>query len=284
MNVWVAASAAPPSPSTWPLTPPATFAAGSPAIQCAPTCTARSPNSPAWPDGAHDDGREHLAQHYYGHAWQLARESDPGHAAFIQRLMAHQANDLGHGRSCVQLAEAAVNHGRGRVDTATLGQLHLALARTRAAAGDARAARNALADAERCISAHRDGAERPWWALAMGAPGPLLATHTAKTLRELNDPAVERHLTASAHRWSADTHPRVRALNLCDLGDYHAERGHIEHACIVWDEALELLHGIDSARARTAITGIRTRLSPYRRRGIALAACTDMAAAHWLNA
>ncbi|MFF5264603.1 tetratricopeptide repeat protein [Actinomadura viridis] len=230
---------------------------------------------------AHDAGREELAQRYYLHAWQLARESDPAHAAFVLRLMAHQAIDLGHGRACIHLAEAARTAGRGRVDVATMGQFNLALARTHAAAGAAQAARAALAEAEDCINTHTPNADRPWWALAMGAPEPLLTTHTAKTLRALGDPAVEQQLRESVHRWDADTHPRVRALQLCELGRYHAERGHIGYACQAWHEALQLLNGVDSERARTAVTGIRTALSPFRRRGAADATRLDQMAARW---
>lgn len=230
---------------------------------------------------AHDAGREGLAQRYYLHAWQLARESDLAHAAFVLRLIAHQAIDLGHGRHCVHLAEAACTAGRGRVDDATLGQLNLALARTHAAAGDNRAARAALAQAERCITARTPDSDRPWWALAMGAPQPLLATHTAKTLRALADPAVEEHLHESVRRWDAATHPRVRALQLCDLGAYYAEHGRLEPACHAWTSALHLLDGVDSARARTAVSGIRTALSPFRRRNIADAHRLDALAARW---
>lgn len=230
---------------------------------------------------AHDAGRAGIAQRYYQHAWRLAREADPRHAAFILRLMAHQAIDLGHGRHCIHLAEAALATARGQVDTATVGQLHLAVARTRAARGDARAARAALADAERHINAHRTDAERPWWSTVMGDPQALLATHTAKTLRTLGDPAAEQHLWESVRRWDPRTHPRVRALNLCEVGGMYAERGHLERACDVWGQALQLLDGVDSARARDAVAEIRTALSPFRRRGIAEAASTDTMAAHW---
>ncbi|WP_143220864.1 hypothetical protein [Actinomadura sp. CNU-125] len=233
---------------------------------------------------AHDTGRPGLAQRYYLYAERLAAESAPGHAAFIRRLRAHQAIDLGHGRACVDLAESAVAAGKGRVDPATLGQLHLAVARTRAAAGDGHEARVALREAERCIARPTADADRPWWALAMGVPEPLLATHTAKTLRELNDPAVTGHLQASVDRFDPVTHPRVRALNLIDLGGYHAERGNLEHACGAWSEALGLLDGVNSARARTAVTGIRSAASPYRSRGNTEIRRVDTAATRWLAA
>ncbi|MEV3926956.1 hypothetical protein [Actinomadura coerulea] len=232
---------------------------------------------------AHDQGRDGLAQRYYLHAWQLAREADPAHAGFILRLMAHQAIDLEHGRHAVHIAEAARTATRGRTDTATLGQLHLAEARAHAAAGNARAARTALSNAERSINTHTSGADRPWWASAMGAPQPLLATHTTKVLADLGDPAAEQHLTAAVGRWDPDLYPRVRALNLCDLGGYHAKRSAIEPACQALNEALELLQGITSARARTAVTQIRGLLSPHRRRGGAALARTDALAANWLN-
>ncbi|GLZ14900.1 Tat pathway signal protein [Actinomadura sp. NBRC 104425] len=228
---------------------------------------------------AHDAGHEGLAQRYYQHAWHLASTADDTHAAFILRLMAHQAIDLGHGRHCVDLAESALTTARGRVDSATLGQLHLAVARTRAARGDARAARRALTTSERCIAAAPT--ERPWWAGAMGDPSALLATHTAKALRALGDAAVDEHMWESIRRWNPTTHPRVRALNMCDLGELYAERGHIEPACEIWADALHLLHGVDSARAHNAVRAIRTALSPYRQRGITDATRVDAMAARW---
>ncbi|MEU4827729.1 hypothetical protein AB0H37_38195 [Actinomadura sp. NPDC023710] len=233
---------------------------------------------------AHDQGRDGLAQRYYLHAWQLAREADPAHGAFVLRLMAHQAVDLGHSRHAVHIAECARAAARSRADTATLGQLHLAEARAHAATGNARAARTALNKAEHCINTHSSGAERPWWASAMGAPQPLLATHTAKVLADLGDPSAQRHLAAAVRRWSPDLYPRVRALNLCDLGSYHAKRGAVEPAYEALKEALELLHGITSARARTAVIQFRAMLSPHRNRGGAAVAHTDELAAQWLNA
>ncbi|MEU8309816.1 hypothetical protein AB0C84_40220 [Actinomadura sp. NPDC048955] len=232
---------------------------------------------------AHDQGRDGLAQRYYLHAWQLAREADPAHGAFILRLMAHQAIDLEHGRHAVHIAESARAAARGRTDTTTLGQLHLAEARAHAAAGNARAARTALNNAERSINTHTTGADRPWWASAMGAPQPLLTTHTAKVLADLGDPAAERHLAAAVSRWDPDLYPRVRALNLCDLAGYHAKRGATEPACEAVIEALELLQGITSARARKAVAQCRGMLTPHRHRGGAALARTDALAAQWLN-
>jgi hypothetical protein len=227
---------------------------------------------------AHDAGLEGLAQRYYLHSWQLAQESDPrAQAAWVLRIMAHQAIDAGHGRDCVDLAEAALAGGQGRVDPATEMLLWLTVARTRADCGDRTEALAAVARAERLPVNGRDGAPR--WAARAGDHQALLASHTAKTLRSLGDGAALEHMWRSVDRWDAHTYPRVRGLNMISAGSLHCAQGNLDDACSAWSEALGLLQGVDSARVRDAVSGVRASLAPYRLRGVGAARQVDALAA-----
>ncbi|MEU6035946.1 hypothetical protein ABZ801_11090 [Actinomadura sp. NPDC047616] len=64
-----------------------------------------------------------------------------------------------------------------------------------------------------------------------------------------------------------DTYPRVPALNKCDLGELHAARGDIESVGS-WADAVQLLRGVDAARAPNAVRPVRTALSFSWQRGI----------------
>ncbi|WP_133741214.1 hypothetical protein [Actinorugispora endophytica] len=230
---------------------------------------------------AHDAGLKGLAQRYYLHAYQLAEESSGTHAAYVLRILAHQAMDTGVSEHCVDLAEAALSRARGKVPAETESLFQLTLARAHAGERSPRPALRALAAAERLVDqAGHD--EAPRWASLGGPTEARLTNQGGKALAALGDLAgAEEQYRRSAACWNPSTHPRIHALTLADLGAVQAGRGHLEAACETWSTALDSMTGVRSARADTAVTDIRTHLRGYRRRGVPTATVLDAKARQW---
>lgn len=217
---------------------------------------------------AYDVGLESLAQRYYLQAYHLASQSaDPGHSAYVLRIMAHHALDIHQPGHSVAAAEEAWR--RAQHHSPQLQSLYaFTVSRAAAATGDARQAGIWLARAE-TLTAHADESSTPTWVSLGGSPQARMASQGAKTLT-----ALGRHRDAeplygrAAGRWDPSTHPRVLALALNNLGRAQAEQGHLEQACATWTRAAQGLTvaADSSARARTALTDIRATLAQPRHR------------------
>ena len=232
---------------------------------------------------AHDLGRTGLAQRYYLHAADLARESSPAQVAYCMRILAHQAMDLDHSQHCVELADAALLLTKDRVDADTESLFWLTAARAHAASGSPRQARAMLTRAERVLNRSRGDASPPWVSLG-GSAQARLANHTGKTLRALGDlAAAEKQFAQAARCWNRTTHPRIHALTLTELADAQCARGAVEKACQTWNQAMEEMAGIRSARTREAVKAMRKHLASYRRRGLAVVSQLDARASAFLQ-
>ncbi|MFC4565022.1 tetratricopeptide repeat protein [Nocardiopsis mangrovi] len=230
---------------------------------------------------AHDAGRRGLAQRYYLHAYQLADESASPHAAYVLRILAHQAMDTGVSEHCVDLADAALARVKGRTSPETEMLFHLTAARAHAAERNTRPALRALATAEKLIDqAGQD--ESPRWASLGGPAEARLTNQGGKALTALGDLiGAEEQYRRSAACWNPATHPRIHALTLADLGEAQVRRGHLGEACDTWSTALDSMAGVRSARARDAVADIRAHIRTYRGRGVPEAARLDARAARW---
>ncbi|GIG00256.1 Tat pathway signal protein [Catellatospora citrea] len=230
---------------------------------------------------AHDLGYSGLAQRYYLHSYQLASEADPhAHAAYGLRILAHQAMDLGLREHCVDLADAALDRVKGRVDPDTESLFWLTAARAHAADGSSQEARSALSTAERLLDRSL-GDAAPEWASLGGPAEARLANQSGKALQAMGDlKAAEEQLRRSARCWNAATHPRIHALTLADLAETQCAQGNVEAACQTWNSALDGMTGIRSARTRDAITIMRANLAVYRRRGLTAAQRLETRAAN----
>jgi hypothetical protein len=216
---------------------------------------------------AHDAGLESLAQRYYLQAYHLAsRGGDEAHAGYVIRILGHHALDIGRTNRCADLAAAAWARAEGRCDAQTLSLFALNLARSHAAAGEPRETARWLIRAER-LAARAGDEPKPRWVTLGGTPEARLASQTAKTFTALGRHADAEPLYAHAgNRWSAATHPRVRALDLHLLGSTQAAQGHLEQACATWTAAVPTLREVRSARTRRALADIRASLSTSRHR------------------
>ncbi|WP_154402810.1 hypothetical protein [Nocardioides speluncae] len=225
---------------------------------------------------AHDLGREGLAQHYYAHALQLAHEADdPVPAAWVLRILAHQALDLGRPDECVALAEQACRMVNGRVSPSTEAVFTITSARAHGAAGDKRRAARSVIKAEDQLTRAEGGEPNPAWPIS-GPPAGTVASHTAKTWAALGDHAAaeQAHLAAVRAR-SPVGYRRVHALNLAAVGAQQAAQGKADEACASWQQAFEFMTGVASARHRAAILDARHHLRAFVRRGVPGAGALD---------
>lgn len=214
---------------------------------------------------SHDAGLDGLAQRYYLASYHLAMEADPAaHAAYVLRILAHQAMDLGHHQHCADLAAEALTRVAGRVDPQTESLFWLTAARAHAGSGDRHGMLTSIVTAEQLIG--RDpGDPGPRWA-SLGGPAQARFTNQAgQALRIASDLAgAERQLAHSASCWDPATYPRIHALTLSDVAETQFAQGKIEQACQTWSTALDGMKGVASARVRKAITSMRSRLVSIR--------------------
>jgi hypothetical protein len=221
---------------------------------------------------SHDAGLESHAQRYYLQACDLARESDtPAHEAYILRILAHHALDVGRRDHVTELAEEAWRLVKDHGDPQTLSLFALNLARAYAAVGDSRRCARWLLNAE-ALAAKPIESEPPSWAALGGTPEARLASQRARTFTALGRHADAEPLYARAtNRWGPTSHPRIRALDLYALGRAQALQGHLEQACHTWSEAVPMLRSVRSARTIRALSDIHATLAAPRHRNTAAA-------------
>jgi hypothetical protein len=232
---------------------------------------------------AFDNSEHAIAQRYFALAVKLAaRSGDDPLAGHILRAMAHQAIDLGACKQGLDLAAASVEGQRYCSATprerALLGVVH---ARGLAANGSKQAAAKALLKAEDDLASASDGIREPDRTFFFGEAS--LAHETACTLRDLGDrDGAIRQFRRSVQKRGAQFR-RTHAVTLGYLAAVQMQGDSVEEACGTWTMVLDALEeGIYSGRARQAVVDMRARLSPYRRRGIAIVAELDQRAARYL--
>ncbi|MGX2995419.1 tetratricopeptide repeat protein [Streptomyces sp. JNUCC 64] len=232
----------------------------------------------------HDLGREGAAQRYYLLGYQLACEADrDGHAPWLMRALTHQALDLGHVGSCVELSEEALRRASGKVDRQTEALLLVTCARAYGASGQGRKAAAALLTAEDAVSDTREPA-RPY-AAASGPVTATVASHTGKTLTAMRDhAAAERHYRTALAGRTPGTYQRVHGLTMVNLGKAVAAQHRHEEAVGLWNRSLDFMDGVLSDRGRNEIRSIQAAAVGYRRRGVLGAAGLDQRAAEMLRA
>jgi hypothetical protein len=233
---------------------------------------------------AFDAGEHAPAQRFLMAAVKLAAEAnDLPLAGHVLRALAHQALDLGHPRSAVELSGAAMAGERYRGacsrERALFGVVH---GRALAEVGEKTRAARVLLDAEKDLAAS-DGADEPDRVFFFGEAS--LAHETALALRTMGDlKAAATQLGCSVQARNIGNFARTHAVTLGYLGQVQAEQGDIEHACATWLSALEAMDGVRSGRTRAAADAMRRTLSPLRRRGPSYVNQVDEAAATYLAA
>jgi len=165
-----------------------------------------------------------------------------------------------------------------RRERALLGVVH---ARALAATGDHRAATQALLRAEDDLAAVAPGDEEPGRVFFFSEAS--LAHETACTLRDIGDYAGSvKEFQRSVRTREAASFTRTHAVTLGYLGAVHARQGAMEEACAAWSQALEMMEGVRSGRARKTVLDMRSVLSSFRGRGIRAVADLDTRASRYL--
>ncbi|MEU6935012.1 tetratricopeptide repeat protein [Streptomyces sp. NPDC046374] len=231
----------------------------------------------------HDLSREGAAQRYYQVGYQLACEADPnGHGAWMLRAMTHQALDLGHPDSCVDLSEAALQRARGKVDRQTEALLLVTCARAYGTAGQTKQAASALLRAEEAAADTTDPVAT--YAAGSGPVTATIASHTAKTLTAMRDhSAAERHYRTALAGRAPDSYQRGHALTMVNLGKSVAAQRRHEEAVRLWHRCIDVMDGLNSDRTKQEITTIKTASAGYARRGIPGAATLTQRATELLR-
>lgn len=225
---------------------------------------------------AFDASQHAISQQYFTLAVRLAAEAeDAPLAGHVLRAMAHQAVDLGHPKQAVDLATASVERKRYTLassrERALLGVVQ---ARGLAADGRKQDAVAALLRAEDDLAAAGPGDDEPHrvWFFSEAS----LAHETACTLRDIGDlQGAQNEFRRSVRTRKATTFSRTHAVTLGYLGAVQARQGNVEAACATWARALDSMDGIHSGRARDTVINMRRVLSPFRNRGIKVAAEID---------
>lgn len=224
----------------------------------------------------HDMQMEGLAQRYYAHALQLAHESGRSdHSAWVLRILAHQALDLGRPQECVDLSQKAWSITRGKVSPAEESLYAITAARSFGATGDSRRASATVRTAEKLVGV--EGSEPlSSWSGILGPPRATVASHTAKTWTSLgrHGDAAKAYARAAQLRDPSE-HRRVRALDFAQTAEAQAAQGYAEEACESWSWAFEHMAGVSSARHRAAVGRAQGFLRQYARRQIPGAAAVD---------
>ena len=146
-------------------------------------------------------------------------------------------------------------------------------ARALAASGNRHAATRALLRAEDDLAAATPGDEEPGRVFFFAEAS--LAHETACALRDIGDLTGSiREFQRSVRTRKAATFTRTHAVTLGYLGAVHARQGAMDEACATWSQALEMMDGVRSARARQTVLDMRSVLSSFRGRG--LRAVTDL--------
>lgn len=232
---------------------------------------------------ANDAGESGLAQRYYLQAFALTREAgDDLHQAFILRIMAHNGMDLRRPESTLDLADAALTSVHGQVDPAAEAIFSVTVARALAHAGRPKDAVAQLRQAQDLVL-RGDEQALPHWAGLWGSPRACVNSHTAKTLNRIGDHvSAARYYAAAARARPNPDQQRITGLELAAQGGEEAAQGHIEQACATWGRALTILDEVRSARATSAVKGMRRSVRPWQKRAARTAADLDERARCWL--
>lgn len=213
-----------------------------------------------------DAGEHPIALRWLTLATQLAEEAgDAPLAGHVLRAMAHQAVDLKQPAEAVRLAEGSLSGRRYREacwrEKALLGVVH---ARGLAAAGYKKRAAAALLQAENDLGRASDGGDEPSRVWFFGEAS--LAHETAAALRDLGDlKGAEREFKHSV-RTRRERFKRTHSVTLGYLGDVQVRQGQLDAACATWQQALDVMTGVQSGRARETVVQMRRALSPFRNR------------------
>jgi ATP/maltotriose-dependent transcriptional regulator MalT len=199
-----------------------------------------------------------LAQRYFLQALRFAQDAgDRQLAGSILSAMSHQATFLGHYTQAATLARAARMGITGVATPTLMAQFHAMEARALARSGDKQTSEHALSEAARFLDSRNAGDEPEWITYFDEAELAAEAAHSFRDVRRARQ-AVEHASNAMS-----GSHVRSDFFVTMVLADAHLQAGHIDEACRVALDALDLGEQLRSARCVSYLRDFRTALAPY---------------------
>lgn len=207
-----------------------------------------------------DEGLHGLAQRYYVKALELAGAAED-HLTYCTTLrgMSVQAVDLGHGQKAMELADAAAAsspQAGPRMSAFLSGQQAHAAART----GDRTTALRHIRQAE----AWMDRAESRSRAFGSYDPSSL-NYHVSQVRYELGDVSGSIAAMQQSVELKMGVYRRARLWHRATLAERQLELGHLEAACITWNQALDDYPMVESGRADDRMRAMLGAIRPHLR-------------------
>jgi hypothetical protein len=222
---------------------------------------------------ANDVGRPALAQRYFIQGLDLAMAAgDRLYAANVLGLMSHMTVQIGqnaltehdrlrNGRQAVALARAGLAVAQGAATPALAAELHAKEARGLALAGDARAARRAVLEAQRCYESMSPEGEPPWQDFYTEA---AFAADIGRCLSDIGEPEQAIKLSTAAVRDYEPWRVRARCFTQTDLAGTHLLGNDLEQAAAVGRDALRTAAQVSSTRTLDRLRTLQRQVRPLR--------------------
>jgi hypothetical protein len=211
---------------------------------------------------AYDDGLHGLAERYLIQSLRLAQASgNRSLGAHVLAGMSDQVNLLGDPREALALARAGQRAVTIDESPACLADLHILEARALASMGDALAAAQAVARAERTFE-QVVPANEPEWARFIDAA--YFFGEAALCFRDVADSGqVNRFATESAQEAARQQRARRGALSNAALAAAMLTTGDVEGAAQAGKRVVDLTATVDSTRCVQTVQDLSERLRPY---------------------
>ena len=222
---------------------------------------------------AADVGRPALAQRYFIQGLDLAMAAgDRFYAAYVLSDMSRMTVQIGqnalteddrlrNGRQAVALARAGLAVAQGAATPAQAAELHALEARGLALSGDARAARRAVLEAQRCYESVRPEGEPPWLNLYTEA---AFSADLARCLSDLGEPEQAIKLSAGVLRDYEPWRVRARCFAQTDLAGAHLVGRDFEQAAAVGRDAVRTAAQVSSTRTLDRLRTLQRQARPLR--------------------
>ncbi|MGW9436757.1 sporulation protein [Streptomyces sp. NPDC055607] len=212
------------------------------------TAAAELSRSVGW--AAVDMGHHQAAQQHLTHALRLARlAGDVQSGCYVLSTMSLQAFLAGHPAEAADMAEGAYERARHTAAPRVLAFAKLAEARAHARQGPAHAkdAGAALHQAETLLGRIRADDDPPWLAYFTHA---RLASDAVEIHRDLAQPEAALRWSREAGAMSKDDFTRAVGLRTAVVGATYMQAGALEEGIASGHQAVDILAGVHSARAR----------------------------------
>jgi len=227
------------------------------------TAAAELSRSVGW--AAVDVGHHQAAQQHLTHALRLARlAGDVQSGCYVLSTMALQAFLAGHPAEAADMAEGAYERARHAAAPRVLAFAKLAEARAHArqGPGHAKDAGAALHQAETLLGRIRADDDPPWLAYFTHA---RLASDAVEIHRDLAQPEAALRWSREAGAMSKDHFTRAVGLRTAVVGATYMQAGDLEAGIASGHQAVDILAGVQSARARDYVGELLASAGRWKR-------------------